>query len=87
MRLPLLVAALCAALGACATPGPAATGFNPAPPTLGVSTTSQQALANLPPPASCRALTRMEPPPWLTARDRVWPVSEGLNWPVRSLKP
>jgi curli production assembly/transport component CsgG len=51
MRLPLLVAALCAALGACATPGPAATGFNPAPPTLGVTTTSQQSLANLPPPA------------------------------------
>ena len=38
-------------------------------------------------PASCNALATIDPPPWLTARDSVWPASLGLNMPVWSVKP
>ncbi|RYE63278.1 MAG: hypothetical protein EOO83_04005 [Oxalobacteraceae bacterium] len=38
----------------------------------------------LPLPASRSALIRIEVPPWVTARDRLWMFSEGLSWPVYS---
>lgn len=48
----LLIAALCAALGACASmTGPSQTGLMTSAPRLGVATSSQEALAGLPPPA------------------------------------
>lgn len=52
MRRLLLIASLCAGLGACASAtGPGDVGLNPALPTLGATTTSQQQLENLPAPA------------------------------------